>query len=456
MDFANRPMTDFYRHCLPAAYESGFSWVCTLLARDVDVERLYATLRRCWGSLDSITGKHFLFIFAGKENHTHEERFQSKILDKRKSWVGEYNNFVTFFNPNTSLKYGRMQYDWRKDKEGNLRNVSENQTEAINSLIEFFGLDESDTPCLVFTSLVHRRFGSEVKTHAVPVSGDDVYRYFKNLFNRISPTLKRIKVSTLRLQSLSNQERDLKKKIEQLALNGDGKIAVLQKELLAIAEKGALDSLGRSLSDCIENLSYGKFEQPIRGLLSKYVDLVNNYEKRTGLRFNPDLINAKESQKLMKKIQLEAELTATCQERDDLGNLCGEFHAEINKIIRGSKMSEKTNPDGRLSIAVNGGTAQINAAFDNGSVEATQYISVDVVRLSELIGNIRKASTAEMPSEEIETVNINLEVIEEELKEKQPRKSFIKAALSSLKAIKGTVEFGAAVAALIQFVQTLT
>ena len=65
MDFANRPITDFYRHYLPTAYDSGFSWVCTLLARDADVERLYDNLRRCWGSFDSITDKHILFIFAG-------------------------------------------------------------------------------------------------------------------------------------------------------------------------------------------------------------------------------------------------------------------------------------------------------------------------------------------------------------------------------------------------------
>lgn len=49
MDFTNRPINEFYRHCLPAAYESGFSWVCTLLARDADVELLYDNLRRCWG-----------------------------------------------------------------------------------------------------------------------------------------------------------------------------------------------------------------------------------------------------------------------------------------------------------------------------------------------------------------------------------------------------------------------
>ena len=116
-------------------------------------------------------------------------------------------------------------------------------------------------------------------------------------------------------------------------------------------------------------------------------------------------------------------------------------------------MNEKTNPERQLSISVNGGTTQINTAFDNARVEAIQYANVDVPRLSELVENVRAAIPAELSSAEVETVTTNLEVIEEELKGEKPRKSFLKAALLGLKAIKETAEFGAAVGALFQFVQ---
>ena len=58
-----------------------------------------------------------------------------------------------------------------------------------------------------------------------------------------------------------------------------------------------------------------------------------------------------------------------------------------------------------------------------------------------------------MTDSEADALNSSLDVIEEELKSDKPRKSFIKTAITGIKAIKGTAEFGAAIAALIQFLQ---
>ena len=41
------------------------------------------------------------------------------------------------------------------------------------------------------------------------------------------------------------------------------------------------------------------------------------------------------------------------------------------------------------------------------------------------------------------------------IKSENPKKSFIKTALAGIKAVKGTAEFAAAVAALIQFIQAV-
>ena len=49
----------------------------------------------------------------------------------------------------------------------------------------------------------------------------------------------------------------------------------------------------------------------------------------------------------------------------------------------------------------------------------------------------------------------SLEVIEELAKPDKPKRSFVKTAITTLKAIKGTAEFAAAVTALITFIQTL-
>lgn len=58
MDFTNRPITEFYRHCLLAARNKGYRWVVTLLAREADVDGLYSNLYRAWSSLDSIFGRN--------------------------------------------------------------------------------------------------------------------------------------------------------------------------------------------------------------------------------------------------------------------------------------------------------------------------------------------------------------------------------------------------------------
>lgn len=96
MEFVDRPIIDFYRHSLSAASKRGFLWVVTLLAREADVEGLYLNLRKSWTSLDSITGKYFLFIFAGKENTTRNDRWNSRVTDSQEKYFSEYNDYVKF------------------------------------------------------------------------------------------------------------------------------------------------------------------------------------------------------------------------------------------------------------------------------------------------------------------------------------------------------------------------
>ena len=104
------------------------------------------------------------------------------------------------------------------------------------------------------------------------------------------------------------------------------------------------------------------------------------------------------------------------------------------------------------SITVINGQAII--ASDNAIVTAANSVGVDVTRLDTLINEIKVAAQG-LPAADSEALNENLEVIEEETKAEKPRKSFIKTAINGIKALKGTAEFGAAVAALIQFLQPL-
>lgn len=105
------------------------------------------------------------------------------------------------------------------------------------------------------------------------------------------------------------------------------------------------------------------------------------------------------------------------------------------------------------SITVTNG--QVNIASDSAVINATFAVNtIDVKRLSELINAVKTESESLSEGDE-ETLANSLEVVEEELKTVKPRKGFIKTAIAGIKAIKGTAEFAAAVASLIQFLQPL-
>ena len=99
---------------------------------------------------------------------------------------------------------------------------------------------------------------------------------------------------------------------------------------------------------------------------------------------------------------------------------------------------------------------QVNIANDNATITAINTVSgINVDELAQLLEGIKTtAQNSELSPEDKETVSSSIEVIGEEFKAEKPRKSFIKTAVTGLQAIKGTAEFGAAVVALIQFVQS--
>lgn len=103
-----------------------------------------------------------------------------------------------------------------------------------------------------------------------------------------------------------------------------------------------------------------------------------------------------------------------------------------------------------FNVTVNKGQAII--ANDNASVTVTANIGADASELEKLIAAVRDKIGTIASDEDKEAASESLEVIEAEVVSEKPKKSMIKTAMATLQAIKGTVEFGSAVAALIQFI----
>lgn len=105
------------------------------------------------------------------------------------------------------------------------------------------------------------------------------------------------------------------------------------------------------------------------------------------------------------------------------------------------------------NVTVQNGQAII--ANDNSSVTATANIGIDTNELEKLIEMVKEAATNIDSGEDKETVEECLEVIATEAAVEKPKKSMLKMAISSLKGVKGTTEFFAAVTALVTFVSNL-
>jgi len=107
----------------------------------------------------------------------------------------------------------------------------------------------------------------------------------------------------------------------------------------------------------------------------------------------------------------------------------------------------------KYSISVNNG--QVNLASDNATVNAILYNAIDPQKLDELVDAIKKETPCNMNKDDLETLNESLDVIRSEMIQPKPKKSLVKTALTGLQAIKGTAEFGAAIVALVQFIQSI-
>lgn len=104
------------------------------------------------------------------------------------------------------------------------------------------------------------------------------------------------------------------------------------------------------------------------------------------------------------------------------------------------------------NVTVENGQAII--ATDGSTVNATNQVGTDGGELAKLIAAVQ-AATGSLTPEDKEAVQESLEVIEAETSAEKPKKSMLRTALATLNTIKGMAEFGAAVAALAQFVGQL-
>lgn len=267
MDIAAIPIVDFLKYCKEGAISIGYRWIICILSRESDSRGLYYSIKRDWLSLDNITGRHMLVLFAGNEEHrvsdiqTNTDRYC--VTDRIDEYVKRFNPFATVISERVGITANLSSSQRHDCLSDYLPRVEENQTDAIDSLRRYFKLREVDIPCLVYIPLYENN--SPIKNIVVPLPYEkaDLYGYFKEIFNVISPIIDdNFPIRTDKQSRIDNA----------------------YKELISLANQSEFKN---DLLECISKRQYLSCKQPERGLLSRYIDLCNNYKKDTGEDYEP-------------------------------------------------------------------------------------------------------------------------------------------------------------------------
>lgn len=260
MDIASIPIVDFLKFCRKGARDKGYYWIACILSRTSDSKKLYENIKEDWQSLDSITGSKLLILLAGNEIDSNDESYghyhnlNSCITDSHESYIKRYNPFATIIGNENRLKtdLSSVRYDILHKY---VDKIELTQTDAIQSLKQYFGVEESNIPCLVYIPLYEENYPFNNIIVPLPQCDADLYMYFKNVFIDIPPMI----------EQLSHDYDELTLRIDK----------VYDKLISHVKTRSDCEILLK----CIDEKKYYTCNQPIRGLLNQYVDLCRNYEK---------------------------------------------------------------------------------------------------------------------------------------------------------------------------------
>lgn len=259
MDISSIPIVDFLKFCRKGARNKGYYWIACILSRTSDSKKLYENIKEDWQSLDSITGSKFLVLLAGNEIYSSDKSqgdchdLNSCITDNYESYIKRYNPFATIIG-NNSIKTDLSSVRHSILHEY-IDKIESTQTDAIQSLKQYFGIEEQNIPCLVYIPLYEEQYPFNNIIVPLPIYNADLYMYFKELFVDISPMI-----------------AQLSQNYDELTL----RIDKVYDKLISLAETRS-DS--KILLKCINEKIYYKCDQPVRGLLNQYIDLCQNYER---------------------------------------------------------------------------------------------------------------------------------------------------------------------------------
>jgi hypothetical protein len=255
-----------------------------LIAREADIDCLYDNLKKQWHSLDDLTGKDFLFMFAGKCKDQHRDphiyhSVKYGAYGRRNDNYALVNEHISIINGGERLSlnvkkderkahwHGRYESDMpynfneREERAHFTEDLPITQTKAINDLKIHFRLDEYDVPCIVFTNLYNGK--------------NTILRFdTNNLYTLVKAVCTELEKLFSTIDSLAEELRMYKRLKQSRHIDNYINIQRLDKELRDLAEM-LVEEHKVKLLECIESLSCdnGLFCALICNALNSYIRL---------------------------------------------------------------------------------------------------------------------------------------------------------------------------------------
>lgn len=364
MDISSVPIEVFYKRYLSTAFKQGYKWICTIVCRKADSKELYQEIRDLWNDLDDVTDDKFLVIFAGKRNENHEECYQNSIMDEIHTWVGVYNDDISFITNNYSDGRLKCRIDMRNRYL--LDDIPINQTDSVSSLKNFFGISEDEVPCLVFTDEKNNQYKVEIPKNP------DFYQFFKRLVTKTERIALGIYEVNEKLKDLDYQIENLNKELNTIKVIIESK--PIKDKLLELIGTDVDMYSKNFLKIFMGTPHFRGFDRNIK------TDIHNNIKKLVSLYKWVDIypytiIGSKELMDAKELVETEAnfqqmeyiqkQICELSLKRKNCQEIISDYYKQEEDIVIGARMDSKKND---LSNTIVIGNSNENISISIGDI----------------------------------------------------------------------------------------
>lgn len=351
MYIAKIPILNFVDIVKKAAFENGYLYCMYFIARRADAYRSYSDLKRSWASLEDLTGRRILFVFAGALMSSCDE------LKKLEGTIRNEDEKFQFLSCESAKVLGDLQASNYlctsalrlacDEDDITLETLEETHTRSTSALRNRFGLAENDIPALAIVST--RSLPWEMETvHCVRLREDNLYTTVKSIISAIYEQLRLFNEADCHQEKTRERLKNSKEGEDKLkAQHGVALRYFESASRLQEAKRHSDEKCSEEIDKALrgEKPAYQLFSREIRSDLQRCVDLVCNHPHLPAMaeRFGGSV------EQLDNYIaSIEDDLCRSSEEISALGDEKHELWNSMDEIL--SRVAEQSKVEGSSDV----------------------------------------------------------------------------------------------------------